>query len=285
MQNNISTLLTKAAGQLKSVSTTSRLDAEILLSKVLEVPSSYFYTHSEDLLTKTQHEIYLSFLKRRLNHEPIAYILEQQEFWSLPLKITKDVLIPRKETELLVEIVLKHLPKHESLKICDLGTGSGAIALALASERDNWHIFATDLSVASLKIAQENMNILKNQLKGKVDFYHGSWCNALPDDKYDAIISNPPYIDYEDLNITESVKKFEPNLALFAKGNGLSEILKIIVQSKKKLKRGGQLFLEHGFQQGKEVVALLKAHDYIDVEDYLDLAGHSRVTRGKFTNI
>jgi len=274
----IAELLNDATAQLATNSATPRLDAELLLMKILAVDRGYFYIHPERKLTTEQLECWYPMLQQRLSGRPIAYILGQQEFWSLKLKVTSDVLIPRKETELLVEIALQKLPKNEVLSVADLGTGSGAIALALARERSNWRIFATDLSVEALILAKENAINLKIE---NVEFFCGDWCCALPEIKYEAIIANPPYIDFSDQNVAASVRQFEPYVALFAKDDGLEAIRLIADQARSHLKTGGWLFLEHGFLQGAAVVEILRDFGYCDVCDHLDLAGYGRAVAGR----
>lgn len=273
----ITELLNDAKEQLLVSSSTPHLDAEFLLMRVLAVGRSYLYTHPEKKLTSQQLDFWYSMLQQRLSGRPMAYILGQQEFWSLNLKVTSDVLIPRSETELLVEIALQKLPRNEILNVADLGTGSGAIALALAHERPHWRVFATDLSAEALILAKENAANLKIE---NIDFFCGDWCCALPEMKYDAIVANPPYIAISDQNVAASVRQFEPHAALFSKEDGLEAIRLIAGQARSILRVGGWLFLEHGFLQGTAVVEILQGFGYRDVCDHLDLAGHGRVVKG-----
>lgn len=250
-------------------------ESEILLAHVLNVSRSYLYAHPEDILEKKEYEEYYSYYQRHLNKEPIAYILGFQEFWSLKLKVTPDTLIPRPETELLVELALSHLktlstPHH----VADLGTGSGAIALALAKERKDLSFFATDASMKALAIAKENADrmFIKN-----ITFKQGSWFDALPREiKFDLIVSNPPYLASED----PAPSSFEPRDALYANSDGLASIHMLISHAKNHLKSNGYLLIEHGATQGEKVRSYFLDLGYNNVSTCQDLAGKDRVTQG-----
>lgn len=260
---NINKILTKPLAN----STTPRLDLELLLEAILHKPRSFLYANPEYGLTSEQEEAFQVLYARRLRGEPIAYILGKKEFWSLELAVNEKVLIPRPETELLVEIVLREL-KQEVADVADLGAGSGAIALALATERPTWKVVATDASEDALQVASYNARQLQVQ---NVEFYRGSWCVALPDRKFDVIVSNPPYIDENDPHLEQGDVKFEPKTALTS-GNGLRDIREIIVQAKGKLKAGGLLVLEHGYDQSGAVQELLRLNNYHQITPYQDLA-------------
>lgn len=247
--------------------TTSRLDLELLLEIALHKPRSFLYANPECELTLEQEENFEYLYQRRLRGEPIAYILGKKEFWSLEFAVNEKVLIPRPETELLVEIILREL-KQEVAVVADLGTGSGAIALVLATERPNWKIIAADVSEDALQVASYNAMQLKVQ---NVEFYRGNWCAALPDIKFDLIVSNPPYIDKNDPHLEHGDVRFEPKIALTS-GNGLRDIREIVVQAKGKLKVGGLLVLEHGHDQSEAVQELLQQNDYHQITPYKDLA-------------
>jgi release factor glutamine methyltransferase len=238
---------------------------------VLGKPRSYIYAHPENKLTPEQEQQYNTLLQRYNAGEPMAYILGKKEFWSLELDVNPNVLIPRPETELLVELALEY--EGDDLHIVDLGTGSGAIALAIASERPTWNITATDNNPNALNVAQKNAQKFNlNNIK----FIHSNWCDSLPDNTFDIIISNPPYVAADDPYFEPN--NYEPKTALIAANNGLHDIKKIIIQSKTKLKPNGILMLEHGFQQGKMVRQLLRDCGYDNVATYNDLAGLERVT-------
>lgn len=249
-------------------SPTPRLDIELLLAFILNKPRAFLYSHPDYELTPKQKEDFDLLYNRRLMGEPIAYITGKKEFWSHELKVNKDVLIPRPETELLVEIALDRI-QNESASIADLGTGSGAIAIALAHARPKWKVIATDINKDALKIAQYNAKEL--QLKN-IEFCLGDWCSILGDKKLDAIISNPPYIAKNDPHLTLGDVRFEPKTALVS-GDGYDDIQKIILQAKKKLKPGGLLILEHGYDQSKTVQSLLLQHGYKEITPHQDLAG------------
>lgn len=262
----------QAIQKLTKTSDTPRLDAELLLAHTLQQERSYFYAHHDQELNIDDIKLFNDLIDQRLNDKPIAYITEHKEFWSLNLEVNENVLIPRPETELLVELALQFLPMNDSIKAVDLGTGSGAIALAIAKERPNWHIIATDNSNEALLIAKKNAQRFKLT---NVEFKFGDWCHALPDYKFDIIISNPPYIAENDPHLQGSIK-FEPQSALIAKNNGLDALNTIIVQAKNKLKANGILILEHGYKQGGAVKNLLLENSYQNITQYCDLAGLER---------
>lgn len=275
MHLSIQQALKYVVDSLQRQTDTARLDAELLISYSTQSTRTYLYAHPETLLTPSQTELLQEILMRRLQGEPIAYILGYQEFWSIELEVTPDTLIPRPETEHLVEWCLENLPAQAPLRIADLGTGSGAIAIALASERPAWHIDATDTSLPALLVAQRNA--ARYELRN-IDFYHGDWYHALPDHQYGVIVSNPPYISENDPHL--AALQYEPINALRAQQQGLSEIAKIVEQAHDHLISGGMLILEHGFDQASKVASLLKHYGFDPIQTYLDLAGHERFTIG-----
>ncbi|MES9994296.1 MAG: peptide chain release factor N(5)-glutamine methyltransferase [Candidatus Thiodiazotropha sp.] len=258
------------------------LEAALLLAYLLDKPRSYLYAWPERELTTEQHERYLQLLERRLTQEPIAYILGQREFWSLPLKVNPHTLIPRPETELLVERSLHQLQQHSHPRIADLGTGSGAIALALASELPGAEILATDISSDALTQARENRNRLGF---AQVSFCQGDWCEALPQgDRFDLIVSNPPYIEADDPHLDQGDLPLEPELALVSGKDGLDAIRAIIRQvSDNRLNAGGWLLLEHGYQQAEAVQGLLNDAGFLRISTHKDLAGQPRITEAQAT--
>ncbi len=256
-------------------STSPKLDAELLLAHILQKPRSYLFAHNDLELDQNQVCKFKEILARRVNGEPLAYITGKKEFWSLELDVNPDVLIPRPETELLVELALKFCGDKDKISCVDLGTGSGAIALAIASERPGWKIFATDIDDKVLKVAQANADKLgiKN-----VNFFQGNWIFALPNDLMDVIISNPPYVEFDDQHLEGNIR-FEPQKALVAKDAGLAHIKQIITQAWDSLNDNGVLILEHGYEQGEGVRRLLRQHKYYAaVVTYFDLAGLERAT-------
>lgn len=253
-------------------SSTPRLDLELLLAFVLNKSRSFLYAHSEYKLTPEQEKTFDALFNRRANGEPIAYILGKKEFWSLELMVNQNVLIPRPETELLVEVALSKVDREVAI-IADMGTGSGAIALALANVRSKWNVVATDISADALNLARYNAKQLQIN---NVEFYYGNWCDALPNKEFDLIISNPPYISQHDPHLQQGDVRFEPRIALES-GDGLVALKEIIIQAKKHLKAGGFLMLEHGYDQSEQVQNLLHQNKYQAITPYRDLAGIYRM--------
>ncbi len=262
---------------LASCSLDKRLDAEILLAHALEVNRAYLHTHPEQVLTLVQHSNFEKFMHRRMLGEPVAYLIRRQAFWSLDLQVTPETLIPRPDTELLVELALQ-ISDNAKMVVADLGTGSGAVALALANEMPTWDVYATDFSLDALSVAKENAERLAIK---NIIFSHGDWCDALPKRLFDIIVSNPPYITPGDVHLAQSVYDYEPHAALFASNNGLSDIRRIIFEALHYLKPNAYLLLEHGFQQAEEVRNLFAEAGYIDIKTTPDVAGRDRVTMGK----
>jgi release factor glutamine methyltransferase len=273
----IQTILQNSAKELNAISGTPKLDVEILVAHVLNVSRSFLYSHNEKILTTKELETFQDFFSRRKSGEPIAYIIGKKEFWSLELEVNKNVLIPRPDTELLVEICLEKLAKNKKLSVVDLGTGSGAIAIALAKERPNWHITATDISKRSLQIAQKNA--AKFALKNII-FCHGSWYHALPQKKYNAVISNPPYISLSDKYLKKGDVRFEPQKALVSGKTGLKDFHVIIKSAATYLTKNGLIMLECGFDQASQVKDILQKNNFKNIQSFKDLAGHERVVSG-----
>jgi release factor glutamine methyltransferase len=256
-------------------SPTPALDAEILLEHVLHQTKAYLYANPDKVLTSAQHQRFVKLVEQRAQGEPIAYITGHQGFWDLVLLVTKDVLIPRSETELLVEITLQLFPADKSCVIADLGTGSGAIALAIAHARPNWQLIAMDNSTAAIAIAKKNADHLK--LKN-IKFILGDFCESLPDYQFDLIVSNPPYIAEHDPHLSQGDVQFEPRSALVAGEDGLDAIRKIAAISLEYLRSGGYLLLEHGFDQAQQVSDILVNCGYQNPVTRQDLAGHPRAS-------
>jgi release factor glutamine methyltransferase len=247
---------------------------EILLAHVLKKTRTYLHTYPDYEINQQEINTFQQLLKRHIEGEPIAYILGHKAFWNLELIVTPDTLIPRPETELIIELILEKLPTNEEIIIADLGTGSGAIALALAKERPHWQLHATDQSVTALKIAQQNAEHLQIS---NVKFYQGNWCKALPSQKYHAIVSNPPYIAENDTHLNQAGMAFEPQTALVSGRDGLDAIRQIISQAPDYLLPKGLLVLEHGFDQAEAVRTLMQQFGYQQITSHRDLAGHERV--------
>ena len=274
---DIRTALERAMHLLDKPHAESRLEAELLLSHVLKKNRAYIFAHPEALLHPNQLEAYQQLIAQRAEGTPIAYLTGQREFWSLNLKVSKDTLIPRHETELLVELALDLIPDTPETCILDLGTGSGAIALAIASERPTWKIIASDFSKAALKVAQYNA---VNLGITNVHFYHSSWFSTLPKHHYHAIISNPPYIAEQDPHLKQGDIRFEPLSALASGQDGLADLQYIIQHSYECLLPGGLLLLEHGYDQKNHLNAILNKLGYTNVRSWQDIQGHDRVSGG-----
>jgi release factor glutamine methyltransferase len=257
-----------------------QLEAEILLAWSMDVARTYLWANPESELAASKQARFRELLERRLKGEPIAYITGQREFWSLPLRVTKDVLIPRHETELLVEAALQCIPEDAAWRIADLGTGSGAVALAIASERAHCEIHASDNSGAALDVARENARSLGFK---SVVFHEGSWCEPL-DGRFQLIVSNPPYVARGDVHLQQGDARFEPRHALTPGADPFRAIRLIADQCRAVLRSPAWLLLEHGTGQGSGVREILGANDFGKVETIKDLAGHDRVTLGQFSN-
>lgn len=269
-------LLRQAATLLPAES--ARLDAEVLLAACLGKPRSYLHAWPEHVVDDTVLRQYTDWITRRAAGEPVAHLTGMREFWSLPLTITPDTLIPRPETETLVELTLARMATGTPCRIADLGTGSGAIALAIASECPRCEIFATDTSDAALAVAQSNAERLGIH---NVHFLAGHWCDPLPATPFDFILSNPPYIAGDDPHLASGDVRFEPRSALVAGGNGMDALEQIASAAFTHLRPGGWLVIEHGYDQGEHTARLLHAIGYVEVSDHQDSAGLSRVTLGR----
>jgi len=271
-------LLNEAMGILGHA---ARMDAEILLSHLLKESRTWLVAHNDFFVEEKIAIFYREQLRKRKNGEPLAYLIGKREFWSLSLTVTEDTLIPRHDTEVLVEQALRFIPVSKEITMADLGCGSGAVALAIASERPLARILATDINEKTLAVARENANQLK--LK-KVTFKLGDWCTALSQRNYDLVVSNPPYIAEDDPHLSQDDLRFEPRLALVAGKEGLDALREIISSAGKYLKPGGRLLVEHGVDQGGTVRELLKIHEFINIFTARDLEQRERVSGGEWQN-
>jgi release factor glutamine methyltransferase len=253
-----------------------RLEAELLLSHCLGKPRSYLYAWPEAAVEAANADRFGELLRRRGAGEPVAYLVGSREFWSLELQVTESTLIPRPETETLVEWALE-LPLAEEARVADLGTGSGAIALALASERPGWRVDAIEKDLAALEVARHNAAALR---LANVHCRAGSWCDGLADD-YALLVSNPPYVAEGDPHLEAGDLRFEPVAALCAAEQGLADLRAIVAAAPGCLAPGGYLLLEHGFQQRDAVADLLSAAGFVEVSSRRDLGGRWRVTGGR----
>lgn len=269
--------LASATARLRHTSETPDLDAGLLLAHVLGRPRSYLIAHSGDALSDADAAAFAGLVERRGEGEPVAYLTGRKGFWSLELEVAPAVLVPRPETELLVELALARLPPETGLRAADLGTGSGAIALALASERPRLAVVATDAHPAALAMARSNAARLQ---LGNVEFREGDWFGAFTaDERFDLLVSNPPYVAAGDPHLAGL--GHEPRAALAAGEDGLDALRRIAAGAPAHLLPGGHLLLEHGAYQGAAVRGLLLEAGFEDVEIHSDLAGHDRVTLGR----
>tara|TARA_B100001094_G_scaffold333427_1_gene412048 strand:- start:799 stop:1656 length:858 start_codon:yes stop_codon:yes gene_type:complete len=254
----------------------AQLDAQVLLGYVLDKPRSYFYTWPERILSEEALQSYQKLIAQRKQGVPVAHLIGEREFWSLPFYVNSSTLIPRPATESLVEIVL-NLPLPEQARLLDLGTGTGAIALSLAHERPKWRIQGLDQSEQAIALARKNKQRLKLE---QVMLYQSSWFDQVTEQGFDCIVSNPPYIDQDDVHLQQGDVRFEPRSALVAADQGLSDLQHIVWQSRKYLLSQGYLVLEHGYQQGKAVQSLMEQAGFSEIKTLCDAEGHSRVTFG-----
>ena len=258
--------------------TIERVDAEWLLAHALAKPRSWLFAHADDPVPPAVAERFAALLARRQAGEPVAYLTGTQGFWTLELEVSPATLIPRPETELLVELALARISLDAASRIADLGTGSGAIALAIAKERRRAAVIATDASTAALDVARGNS--MRNRV-GNVEFRAGDWFTPLAGERFDLIASNPPYIAEGDPHLDQGDLRFEPPSALSSGSDGLDAIRRIVCDAPSHLVAGGWLLLEHGWDQGGAVRTLLVEAGFVDVETARDLEGRDRVSLGR----
>jgi release factor glutamine methyltransferase len=280
MLSSILSLLTQDKAALESAlsldSITARIEVQMLLQHVLGVSRAYLLAHPEQVLDEAQAPAYRALLQRRLAGEPLAYILGEREFFGLDFRVTPATLIPRPDTELLVELALERIPQRG--RVLDLGTGSGAIALSIAHSRPDAEVTAADFSIEALEVAQENARRLNI---GNARFMQSDWFSALAGERFDLIVSNPPYIADADAHLEQGDLRFEPRTALASGVDGLDDIRRIIAGAKAHLTAGGWLMFEHGYDQAERVRELLDATGFAEVFSARDLAGIERVSGGR----
>jgi release factor glutamine methyltransferase len=267
----------KAAGE-RIPGVEGRREAALLLAHVLGVSDAWLITHAGEGVDDARAADYRALIGRRARGEPIAYIVGIRGFHALDLAVTPDVLIPRPETELLVDLALQRLPDDLDCAVADLGTGSGAVALAIARTRPRVRVVATDASGAALQVARGNAGRLGLH---NVEFARGDWCAALGDAQFDVIVSNPPYVAEGDPHLSMGDLRFEPGMALISGKDGLDAIRVLVRDALASLRGGCWLLLEHGFDQGGAVRDLFARHGYAEVFTEGDLGGHERVTGGR----
>lgn len=260
---------------IQSSSISSRLDIELLVMHVLEIDKNILY-RDDPLLTSQELERIKKLIERRETGEPLAYLTNNIGFWNLDLYVNRKVLVPRPETEVLVQKVLEDF-NSERIAVLDLGTGSGAIGLSLAKDRPDWLVICSDISLDALKVA--SINMLRNSTN--VQLVNTDWLNSFKPKYFDVIVSNPPYINSSDPRIFSDGLKYEPIEALVSDSEGLGDIKKIIQQGSKMLKDRGFLFLEHGYDQSVKVVDIFKSYGFSGIKIHKDLNGHNRVCVGQ----
>jgi release factor glutamine methyltransferase len=268
--------------QLALVSDTPRLDVEVILAHILKKDRTYLFAWPEKMLDESQANLFANLFALRLSGQPIAHILGVREFWSLELAVNNSTLIPRPDTELLVEAALNVFSNDDAQtprRLLDLGTGSGAIALALAHEKKSWHCVAVDKEIAAVNLAESNRLHLKlSNVKVLLSDWFSALQNELP---FDVIVSNPPYIDCEDPHLTQGDLRFEPRSALVAANHGLADLAFIIAEADKYLVKGGWLLVEHGYDQAMAVRELFQKNGFNEIKTLRDLGENERVTLGK----
>lgn len=257
----------------------ARREAALLLCHVLGVSDAWLVAHAGDAVDVAHDKAFTALAARRARGEPVAYLLGTRGFRDLDLCVTPDVLIPRPETELLVELALQRMPPEAAYAVADLGTGSGAVALAIAKACPQARVVATDASAAALQVAQDNAERLGLR---NVGFARGDWCAALGDARFDLIVSNPPYIAAGDPHLHEGDLRFEPPMALASGADGLDAIRVIVGRARGHLRQDGWLLLEHGFEQGPAVHQLLARNGYAEVFTKRDLEDRERVSGGRW---
>lgn len=263
--------------RLAHASDTPHLDAEVLLCHCLSKNRSYLRAWPEHHPSAAQSLQFWALIEQRCLGEPIAYLTGQREFWSRAFMVSPDVLIPRPDTELLIELSLQHLPSNQAGKIIDMGTGSGILAITLAAERPLADVIATDISSAALNIAKKNAQQLA---VGNIRFLISDWFDAVTESNFDLVISNPPYIAADDPHLQQGDVRFEPESALISGEEGLKDIRLLSEQARNHLKPNGLLLIEHGYNQQTQAQAILQTLNYRQIQTHPDLSGNPRVTSG-----
>lgn len=258
---------------------TDRIEARVLLREVLNQSDAYLLAHGDEALTAAQAQQYVALVVRRVAGEPVAYITGRREFFGRDFAVNPSVLIPRPETELLVELALQRLPAGAPARVLDLGAGSGCIGITIAAERPEAQVMLVDVSDAALEIARANA---AQWAPANTTLLHSDWYSAIAAERYDLIVANPPYVAEGDAHLQQGDLRFEPRSALAAGADGLNDLQRIIAQAPLHLRAGGWLLLEHGFDQAVACAWLLEAAGFQEVFNAPDLAGMPRVSGGRF---
>jgi len=275
---NIQQALQQASLNLSDTSTTAILDAQVLLSYVLQCNTAHLAAWPEKELNKDQTTQYLGLIKQRSQGNPVAHLTQQREFWSLHFSVNDSTLIPRPETETLVEYILSVFGNNKNITLLDMGTGTGAIAISIASEKPSWEIIASELSSDALALAKHNSDFHQTN---NVNLIQSDWFSNITRHDFDIIVSNPPYIADDDPHLQQGDVRFEPKSALTSGKTGMNAIELICSQAKNYLKNDGVLIVEHGYNQQHLVAECFIKYGFFEVEQKQDLAGHIRMTAGK----
>ncbi len=267
-----------AIAKLASNSNSAKLDAQLLVCHTCNTKLTKLLAYPGNELSNEQLTLFKLQLSRRSKGEPIAYITGKKEFWSLDFIVNKHVLVPRPESELLVEITLDLIAEKQTPRIMDLGTGSGAIAISIAKERSDCVVVATDISKQALDVA--NLNAAKHE--APIQFIYSNWYKKIGNEKFDVIICNPPYVAEDDPQLHQNVTRYEPSKAVISNDNGLQDLKLVIAGANQYLSSQGSLIVEHGFVQATEVQQLFKKYGFKQVKTYKDLAQLDRVTCGRY---
>ena len=279
VMTDIQSTLKSATKLLLETSDSALLDAEVLLCHVLGKPRSHLRAWPEKELQRQEYTKFLQLINQRQQGVPIAYITGNREFWSRNFKVNPDVLIPRPDTELLVELSLNLIEKKPKIRLIDLGTGSGIIAITLSAECPDLEVFATDLSAKALTVARQNAT--SHQIKN-IHFSQSCWFDDVAQSEFDLVISNPPYIEGNDPHLSQGDIRFEPESALISADQGLKDIKAISNQARRYLKANGTLLIEHGFDQQTAVQTIFNSYKYSNIKTHTDLSGNPRVTSGQW---
>ncbi len=275
---SIHATLNAAADSLIANSSSPLLDAEILLCQVLNKPRSYLRAWPDAHLNAAQLSAFTDLLRQRQHGQPIAYLTGIKEFWSREFVVTPDVLIPRPDTECLIEVCLTLAQTQPRLRLIDLGTGSGIIAITLAAERPDANVFAADISASALAIAK--LNAQRHHVN--LQFFQSDWFKAIPAQAFNLVISNPPYIACDDEHLQQGDLRFEPQQALIAADHGLHDINLLADNARHFLTPNGHLVIEHGYNQAESVHAIFARYHYHAIQTVTDLSGQPRVTFGGY---
>jgi len=275
---NIQQALQQASKDLSGTSPSAMLDAQVLLTHVLQCNTAHLAAWPEKALSDDQHADYLQLVKQRRQGTPVAHLTGSREFWSLDFSVDNSTLIPRPETETLVEYLLENFASRENLKLLDMGTGTGAIAISIAKEKPDWEIVASDISEQALKLARQNSS---HHDTDNVSLIQSDWFENISQKNFDIIISNPPYIASDDPHLTLGDVRFEPESALSSGATGMDDIEHICSHAKEYLLKNGWLIVEHGYNQKQQVADCFSRNGFTEITQQQDLSGHARMTTGK----